>query len=64
MTADFFVSPQGNDAWSGTAATSDGQGNGPFLYSSPAVHLYPSWRNSNGPAARNGGIGFRCARTP
>lgn len=31
VTADVFVSPEGNDGWSGTKATSDGQGNGPFL---------------------------------
>ena len=31
VTADFFVSPVGSDTWSGTAATSDGHGNGPFL---------------------------------
>lgn len=34
------------------------------LYSSGSTHLEPPWRNSTGTGSRNGGIGFRCARSP
>jgi sulfatase modifying factor 1 len=64
-TLDFYISPYVDPCidCSGQTATATRAVRG-GLYSSPAAHLYPSWRNSNGPAARNGGIGFRCARVP
>jgi formylglycine-generating enzyme required for sulfatase activity len=64
-TLDFFVTPYVDpcsDCSDQTATTARVVRGG--LYSSPVAHLEPSWRNSNGPGARNGGIGFRCARTP